>query len=192
MKKLILPLVMALLGGIVSASAATIVNAKKSVALYAAYVADSAAKHVKDSTAAADSLEKEHKEHPAAEATAETMMTPADSIREAQNLPTTLKSETHGLPNAADPKHAAAVDPKHPAETPAHSAAPAAGHEAPAPVAKRVATPPARATTPKAVDTPHPTPSKAPEVVENGLPEIASRKFSARCKARKRPRCSNR
>ena len=173
MKKLILPLILAVLGGVVSASAATIVNAKKSAALYTAYVADSVAKHVKDSTAAADSVEKEHKAQAAEEVAAEALMTPADSIREAQNLPTTLKTATHGLPNAADPKHAPAVEPKHGAPLAAgHVPATPSGHDvAPAPAAGRGAAPLAEAVVPRSVVTPRAAPGKLPEVIESGLPE---------------------
>lgn len=107
MKKLLLPVIVAMLAGLTSASAATFVNAKKAAKIRAAHVADSVAKHVADSTIVADSVEKAHKAHEAEKAAEEALMTPADSIRAAQNQPTTLHAETSGLPNAADPKHAA-------------------------------------------------------------------------------------
>jgi len=175
MKKLLLPLILAVIAGVASASAATIVSAKKTATVYAAFVADSVAKHARDSTAAADSVEKEHKSQAAEEAAAAELMTPADSIREAQNLPTTLKGATKGLENAADPKHAATVEPKHGAPAAAaHAPAPAAtvGHDvAPAPVAMRGAAPAGKTITPRATVAPRPAPDKVPEVVENGLPE---------------------
>lgn len=161
MKKLLLPLIAGVLGGITSASAASIVTAKKGAAAYAAYVVDSTAKHVKDSTAAADSLEKEHKAKAEEEAAAEALMTPADSIREAQHMPTTLKAATKGLANASE--HGAPADPKHGAPAAAPS-----GHDT---GPKPVVTPATKSAKPKPAATAPPAPVKLPEAIESALPE---------------------
>lgn len=173
MKKLVLPLLIGVLGGVASASAATIMNAKKTSAAFAVHVADSVAKHAHDSTAAADSIEKELKAHATEAAAEETALTPADSIREAQNLPTTLKSETKGLANAADPKHSAPAAAAHGAAPATHAPAPVAatGHDAPAAnAAKALATP---AVKPASLRAPSATrvSSDAPESAGNGLPD---------------------
>lgn len=110
MKSIIVPLVVALLMGLGGASGFSYVSAKKAATVIAAHRADSVAKHVKDSTEAKEKTEKAEKAKIAEEALhvdSAVVMTPADSIRAARHQPTTLRDATHGLPNAADPKHAA-------------------------------------------------------------------------------------
>ncbi|MEO7996853.1 MAG: hypothetical protein ABI852_05380, partial [Gemmatimonadaceae bacterium] len=156
MKKLLLPLIIAVLAGLTSASAATFVNAKKAAKIYAAHVVDSLAKHATDSVAAADSVEKEHKAHEAAQAAEAALMTPADSIRAEQNQPTTLNAATKGLLNAVDPKHPAAE---------AHGAAVPAGHDVVVPskaMAGVTQTPKGKIIVPRAVDAVKPAPATAP------------------------------
>jgi hypothetical protein len=122
MKKLILPLVIAVFAGLSGGSGFSYMNAKKAAAVVTAHAADSIAKHVHDSTAVADSLDKvEHARQLAEAAAAATPLTPADSIRAAQNQPTTLAAATHGVPNAVDPKHPAAT-PNTPPKTNSHAA----------------------------------------------------------------------
>lgn len=200
MKKLLLPLVFAVLAGVASATASTFVNAKKASTLLAAHVADSVEKHVQDSTAAADSLEKEHKKAEAEHAEASLPMTPADSIRAAHDEPTTLSAATKGVPNAADPKHGAPADAHGAAPANAHAPAPANAHAAPPAAAPasahgsapaghddvstakspNAAAPKGRVISPRAVDSHKPAApatksaapaSRAPESVEDALPE---------------------
>jgi len=139
MKKLLIPAVAAIVLGVVAGTAATYVNAKKEAKVLAALMADSLAKHAADSTAHADSVAKDEHAREVAAAADSIPLTPADSIRLAQHQPTTLASETHGVPDAADPKHDAKADAHgaktsapaadshgSPAKAPANSHAPAA------------------------------------------------------------------
>lgn len=107
MKKLIVPLVAALVMGLLGASAFSYVNAKKTVSVLVAQVTDSIKAHVKDSTEKHDKAQKAAAAAAAlaAEALADdsAMMTPADSIRNAQRPTTALSGATHGLANAPDP-----------------------------------------------------------------------------------------
>ena len=59
MKKLLIPAVLAVVLGLGAGSAFSYKNAKEAAKVFAAHVADSVAKHVKDSTTAADSVAKD-------------------------------------------------------------------------------------------------------------------------------------
>lgn len=166
MKKLLLPLILAVLAGLTSATAATFVNAKKASTAYAVVVADSVAKYVRDSTAAADSIENDHRVQEAEVAAAAIPMTPADSIRSAHNEPTTLKAATRGMTNAADPKRGApSVTATAPASPAAHDGAPATTSVKNSPAL------PTKVAPARVVDAPRSSPAPLPASVENGLPE---------------------
>ena len=180
MKKLLLPLVFAVIAGVASATAATFVNAKKAATLHAAHVADSLEKHVHDSTAAADSVEKEHKKAESEHADA-LPLTPADSIRAAHEELTTLSTATKGVPNAADPKHGAAAS-EHGAAPAAASRAPAApnGHDV-VPPTKGASASKGKVISPRAADSVKPSAEShipattaaahVPDQIESALPE---------------------
>ncbi len=183
MKKLLIPAVLAVVLGLGAGSAFSYKNAKEAAKVFAAHVADSVAKHVKDSTTAADSVAKDEQARELAAAAEEIPLTPADSIRLAQNQPTTLSAATNGLPNATDPKHeapasktsrapAATADhgapSKPPAAAPKAAAAGTRPGTAPAKTTPKVAT----ATTPEhAAEETHAPDNKAPAALEGALPE---------------------
>ncbi|MEO7359578.1 MAG: hypothetical protein ABI120_04570 [Gemmatimonadaceae bacterium] len=160
MKKLLLPLVFAVIAGVASSTAATFVNAKKASTLYAAHVADSVAKHVQDSTVTADSVQKEHQPAEVESADDALPMTPADSIRAAHDEATTLTAATKGLPDATDPKHGAATEDSH--------AAPA-GHDAMPATKSNVSATKGKVITPRVVDS-RKTAAPAPAIVSTAAP----------------------
>ncbi len=117
MNKLIVPAVVAVLAGVGGGSGVAYVRAKKAAVVVGAHLADSVKAHVKDSTEKAEKKAKAVEDSATVDSAAMGPLTPADSIRAARNLPTTLSEATHGLANAVDPMHpesAAKVDPKHP------------------------------------------------------------------------------
>ncbi|MEP6781928.1 MAG: hypothetical protein ABJC26_18660 [Gemmatimonadaceae bacterium] len=111
MNKLIIPAVVAVLAGVGGGSGAAYVSAKKAAVVVAAHLADSVKAHVKDSTEKAGKAEIAAKvaADSAHAAATEGPLTPADSIRAAKNMPTTLSEATQGLPNAVDSKQPSAI-----------------------------------------------------------------------------------
>lgn len=109
MKKLMIPLVIAIAAGLGGGSAFSFVNAKNASKAAAAHVADSLQKHVQDSTVVADSLATEVKAMEVAARAEEALMTPADSIRSAQSQPASLKAATKELTNAVEPTNGAGI-----------------------------------------------------------------------------------
>src|SRR5206468_3554334 len=98
MKKLIVPLAIAVLAGLGGGSGVSYVSARKAAAIVGAHIADSVKAHVKDSTDKAQKLQAAADSMHADSAHVEPL-TPADSIRAAQGQPTTLSSATHDVPN---------------------------------------------------------------------------------------------
>ena len=175
MKKLLIPAVLAVVLGLCAGSAFSYKNAKEAAKLFTAHAADSVAKHVKDSTAAADSVAKDDHARELAAVAEEIPLTPADSIRLAQNQPTTLSAATHDLPNAVDPKHPAPAVAKSAtaaSNTPATATNPAAATKAGAvpPKAGVVAPTAAPKSAPATARATAPD-IKVPAALENALPE---------------------
>ncbi|MDQ6613131.1 MAG: hypothetical protein M3Y64_11905, partial [Gemmatimonadota bacterium] len=81
------------------------VGAKKAATVAAAHIADSVSAHVKDSTDKVEKAKLAVDAAAAVDAVPAGPLTPADSIRALQNVPTTLSEATRGLPNAVDLKH---------------------------------------------------------------------------------------
>ena len=104
MKKLIVPLAVAVLAGLGGGSGVAYVSAKKTAVVAEAHRVDSVKAHAKDSTEKAEKAPKIVVDSAHVDSSAMIPLTPADSIRAAKNLPTTLSEATHGLPNAPDPK----------------------------------------------------------------------------------------
>lgn len=170
MKKLIVPAVAAIVAGLAGGSAFSYRGAKEAAKVVAAHVADSLAKIAHDSTAVADSVAKEEHTRELAAQAEQLPLTPADSIRLAQEQPTSLAEATHDLPNAVDPKHAPAPD-THKAAAPVTKApAPAAASHAPASKPKAVVAAPNKGAAPAVQTTLAPEPP-APAALESALPE---------------------
>lgn len=171
MKKLLIPVVGAVVLGLCAGSGFSYVNAKEAALVHAVHVADSVAKHLRDSTATADSTQKADHARELEAAAEEIPMTPADSIRAAHNESTTLKAATHGVPNAVDPKSRASV----PKAADSHAPAASTGHDPAPPAAKpAVKRVPAQAVPNSATETTAPgnvTERKVPEALDSALPE---------------------
>lgn len=179
MKKLLVPAVAAIVAGLAGGSAFSYRSAKEAAKVVAAHVADSLAKVAHDSTAIADSVAKEEHTRELAAQAEQLPLTPADSIRLAQEQPTSLAEATHDLPNAVDPKHAPAPDAHKAAatatKTPATKApATAAASHAPANAPKTVV-PPNKGAAPAApaahAPEAHAPEAPAPAALESALPE---------------------
>lgn len=175
MKKLLVPAVAAIVAGLAGGSAFSYRGAKEAAKIVAAHVADSLAKIAHDSTAVADSLAKEEHTRELAAQAEQLPLTPADSIRLAQEQPTSLAEATHDLPNAVDPKHAPAPDP-HKAATPATKApatkasTTAAVSHAPANTPKTIVPTSNKGAAP-AAPAAHAPETPAPAALESALPE---------------------
>ncbi|MBL0173465.1 MAG: hypothetical protein IPP90_22795 [Gemmatimonadaceae bacterium] len=142
MKKLLIPVLIAVLAGVGGGSGFAYMRASKAYVADSTQLADSLKAHP---PAAPDSLAPDSSAHESTTSvhvpTTEVLpMTPADSIRAVEESRASLHGATKGLPDAApptpaatatpkpDPKHAepAAADPKHPAPA-AHVDAPKPG-----------------------------------------------------------------
>lgn len=178
MKKLLIPTILAVVLGLATGSAFSYKTAKDAAKTLAVHVADSLAKHAVDSTATADSVAKIEHEREIAAAAQELPLTPADSIRLAQNPPATLEEATHNLPNAVDPKQSAPA-PAHSNGSSSQAVASASNRPAASktttaakpPVAAPSKAQPNSRTAAPAVE-PAATPAvKVPTPLENSLPE---------------------